>query len=127
MAEFLYSGNCSKIKLSLSVLCSHASGPNAVRKLRESRQLSLYIIRLYINIGDTMEQFEAVPKKWGNSLGITIPADVAEEENIQPQKKITVLVIGNQQRQLKQMFGTLKLKKPTQQVMDEINEGYDEH
>ena len=56
-----------------------------------------------------------------------MPADIAEQENIQPQKKITVLVIGNQQRQLKQMFGTLKLKKPTQQVMDEINEGYDEH
>ena len=74
-----------------------------------------------------MEQFEAVPKKWGNSLGITIPPETAEQENIQPQKKITVLIIGNQQRQLKQMFGTLKLKKPTQQVMDEINEGYDEH
>jgi len=74
-----------------------------------------------------MEQFEAVPKKWGNSLGITIPADIAEQENIQPQKKITVLVIGNQQRHLKQIFGTLKLKKPTQQVMDEVDEGYDEH
>ena len=74
-----------------------------------------------------MEQFEAIPKKWGNSLGITIPSDIAEQENIQPQKKITVLVIGNQQRHLKQIFGTLKLKKPTQQVMDEIDEGYDEH
>lgn len=74
-----------------------------------------------------MEQFQAVPKKWGNSLGITIPADIVEHENIQPQKKVTVLVIGSQQRQLKQMFGTLKLKKPTQQVMDEIDEGYDEH
>ncbi|HLC55374.1 MAG TPA: AbrB/MazE/SpoVT family DNA-binding domain-containing protein [Candidatus Nanoarchaeia archaeon] len=78
-------------------------------------------------IGNTMEQFEAIPKKWGNSLGITIPSDIAEQENIQPQKKITVLVIGNKQKQLKKMFGTLKLKKPTQQVMDEIDEGYDKH
>jgi antitoxin component of MazEF toxin-antitoxin module len=74
-----------------------------------------------------MEQFQAVPKKWGNSIGITIPADVVEHENIRPQKKVTVLVIGNQRKQLKQMFGTLKLKKPTNQVMDEIDEGYDEH
>ena len=74
-----------------------------------------------------MEQFQAVPKKCGNSLGITIPSEVVEHENIQPQKKITVLVIGDQQKQLKQMFGTLKLKKPTQKVMDEIDEGYDEH
>lgn len=72
-----------------------------------------------------MEQFQAIPKKWGNSLGITIPAGIIEQEHIQPKKKITVLVIGNQKKQLKQMFGTLKLKKPTQQVMDEINEGYD--
>ena len=39
-----------------------------------------------------MEQFQAVPKKWGNSLGITIPADVAQQEHIQPEKKITVLI-----------------------------------
>lgn len=74
-----------------------------------------------------MEQFQAIPKKWGNSLGITIPAEIIEQEHIQPKKKITVLVVGSPKKQLKQMFGTLKLKKPTQQVMDEINEGYDEH
>ncbi len=58
-----------------------------------------------------MEQFQAVPKKWGNSLGITIPADVVEQESIQPKKKITVFIIGNQKKQLKQIFGTLKLNK----------------
>ena len=73
-----------------------------------------------------MEQFEAVPKKWGNSLGITIPSEIIKEENIKPKKKITVLVMGDAKR-LKDMFGTLKLKKPTQKVMEEIDEGYDEH
>lgn len=72
-----------------------------------------------------MEQFRAVPKKWGNSIGITIPAGVIEQEHIQPQKKITVLVVGDQQKQLKGIFGTLKLKKITQKTMDEIDEGYD--
>ncbi len=71
-----------------------------------------------------MEQFQAVPKKWGKSLGITIPADDVEQESIQPKKKITVFIIGNQKKQLKQIFGTLKLKKQTQQVMNEIDEGY---
>jgi antitoxin component of MazEF toxin-antitoxin module len=73
-----------------------------------------------------MEQFEAVPKKWGNSIGITIPSEVIEHEHIQPQKKITVLVIGDQQRQLKQMVGTLKLKRSIDEMMDEIDECYDE-
>ncbi len=74
-----------------------------------------------------MEQFEAIPKRWGNSIGITIPSNVVEDENIQPKKKITVLVMGENRKILKKMFGTLKLKKPTQQIMKEIDEGYDEH
>jgi len=73
-----------------------------------------------------MEQFEAVPKKWGNSLGITIPVEVVENEKIHPKKKITVLVIGSKRKKLKGIFGSLKRKKPTQQMMDEIDEGYDE-
>ncbi|MBS3149722.1 hypothetical protein J4455_03460 [Candidatus Woesearchaeota archaeon] len=73
-----------------------------------------------------MEQFEAIPKKWGNSLGITIPADVVESEKIQLEKKITVLVIGGQRKKLREIFGSLQRKKPTQQMMDEIDEGYDE-
>ena len=31
-----------------------------------------------------------------------------------------------QSAELKRVFGTLKLKKPTQQVMDELDEGYEE-
>lgn len=74
-----------------------------------------------------MQQFKAVPKKWGNSIGITIPAGVIQQEHIQPRKKITVLIIGEQQKELKKIFGTLKLKRDTQKVMNEIDEGYDEH
>lgn len=74
-----------------------------------------------------MEQFEAIPKKWGNSLGITIPSEIIRGENIKPEKKISILIIGDYSEKLKRMFGTLKLKKPTQKVMEEIDEGYDEH
>ena len=74
-----------------------------------------------------MEQFEAVTKKWGNSLGITIPSEIIKEGSIKPRDKITVLVFKDYSKNLKKMFGTLKLKKPTQNVMKEIDEGYDEH
>jgi len=72
-----------------------------------------------------MEQFEAIPKKWGNSLGITIPSEVIKEENIRPKEKITVLVFKDYSKKLKNIFGTLKLKKSTQKAMEEIDEGYD--
>jgi antitoxin component of MazEF toxin-antitoxin module len=74
-----------------------------------------------------MEQFEAIPKRWGNSLGITIPAGIIKKENIKPKKKITVLVMGDQQRMLKKIYGSLKntTNKTVQQMMDEIDEGYD--
>ena len=74
-----------------------------------------------------MEQFDAVPKKWGNSLGITIPSDVIREEKIKPNEKIKVLVFKDSKKKFKEIFGTLRLKIPTQKAMEEIDEGYDEH
>jgi len=72
-----------------------------------------------------MEQFQAIPKKWGNSIGITIPSDIIKQEHIKPQKKVIVLVIGDTRKKLENVFGSLKLKKKTQQVMNEIDAGYD--
>ena len=74
-----------------------------------------------------MEQFKAVPKKWGNSLGITIPSEVIKSENLKQNKEAIFLVLEDNREKIKKMFGTLKIKKPTQQIMDEIDEGYDEH
>lgn len=74
-----------------------------------------------------MEQFKAAPKKWGNSFGVTIPAEVIKSENLQLNKEAIFLVVGDNRKRIKKMFGTLKIKKPTQQIMDEIDEGYDEH
>ena len=74
-----------------------------------------------------MEQFEAVTKKWGNSLGITIPSEVIKEEKIKPKDKINVLVFKDSRKTFKEIFGTLKLKMPTQKAMKDIDEGYDEH
>ena len=73
-----------------------------------------------------MEQFEAVTKKWGNSLGITIPAEIIKEEKIKPDEKIKVLVFKDSKKTFNEVFGTLKLKMQTQKAMEEIDEGYDE-
>ena len=74
-----------------------------------------------------MEQFKAIPKRWGNSLGITIPSEIIKSENLHLNKEAVFLVLGDNRKKIKKIFGTLKIKKPTQQIMDEIDEGYDEH
>ena len=71
-----------------------------------------------------MEVFESTPKRWGNSLGITIPKEIVKKERISPNRKVRILVVGRQES-LREVFGSLKLKKPTQQVMQEIDKGYD--
>ena len=73
-----------------------------------------------------MQCFEASPKQWGNSIGITIPQDIVKKEQISLKKKIRVMVVGKESSELKNIFGTLKMKKPVQEIMDEIDEGYDE-
>lgn len=72
-----------------------------------------------------MQVFEAVPKQWGNSLGITIPREVVKKQSITKKKKIRVFVMGDSTGKLKKLFGSLKTGKPTQKVMEEIDEGYD--
>jgi len=73
-----------------------------------------------------MEVFEAIPKQWGNSIGVTIPKDIVKKEKISVKDKAKFIVIGQtDMKQLKNSFGTLELKKPTQRIMDEIDEVYD--
>ncbi|HLD43630.1 MAG TPA: hypothetical protein VJB08_06640 [Candidatus Nanoarchaeia archaeon] len=57
-----------------------------------------------------MQVFDAIPKQWGNSVGITIPREVLERENISAKKKTRFIAIGSEMNQLKRAFGSLKLK-----------------
>ena len=72
-----------------------------------------------------METFEAIPKKWGNSLGIVIPKNIAKKEGITPEKKVTVMLRIEDENPLKELFGTLKFKKTTDELMREIDEGWE--
>lgn len=75
-----------------------------------------------------METFETIPKPWGNSLGVTIPKEIVEREHLSPKKKLIIFVLGeDRKRKLQEAFGTFACKTPTQQIMEEIDEGYDEH
>ena len=73
-----------------------------------------------------MQVFETRPKQWGNSLGITIPKDVVRKAHLSGRKEVRVLILPLEaQKNLRKAFGTLQCTKPTQQIMDEIDEGYE--
>ncbi len=67
-----------------------------------------------------MSTIEVRTKKWGNSLGLLIPKDVAEKEKIRENQKLDIIIIPKG-RTLEKAFGMAKWwKKPTQQIKDEI-------
>ena len=69
-----------------------------------------------------MIEIETTARKWGNSIGIALPKDVVEKANIEPDKEIKVF-IQDKRVNLSNVFGTLKIKKPTQEILDEIRLG----
>ncbi len=73
-----------------------------------------------------MPSFETTPKKWGNSLGVTIPKEIVDKEKLSPGKKVRVFVMADRMSELRKVFGSLKLKMPTQKAMEEIDKEYND-
>ena len=69
-----------------------------------------------------MIKVEAIARKWGNSIGISLPKDVVEKANIKPNREVEIF-IQDKRVDLSKVFGTLNIKKSTQKILDEIREG----
>ena len=68
-----------------------------------------------------MQVFEAKPKQWGNSLGITIPSEIVKEEGVSTEKKIKIIIIGEKNNPLRKLYGLSKhLKIDAQKAKDEL-------
>ncbi len=74
-----------------------------------------------------MEVFEVMPRQWGSSLGITLPNSIVKKKRLSTKKKINILVLTDEMETIRKSFGSLHLKRPTQEAMKDIDEGYDEH
>jgi antitoxin component of MazEF toxin-antitoxin module len=76
-----------------------------------------------------MLSFEGRARKWGNSMGFTVPKDIAEAAGIKEDDMFDVMLAKPALRG-KDIFGTLpkrKGRKTTQQIMGEMNkELYDD-
>ena len=60
-------------------------------------------------------------KQWGNSIGIIIPKEVAMEKGIKAEEDVLVEIEKKspQKTVLQELFGTLKTKKSTEQLLKE--------
>jgi len=66
----------------------------------------------------------SVARKWGNSIGISLPSDIVSKEKIKPNDKVIISV--KKAVSISDLFGTLKFKKPTQKIKDEMRAGWGE-
>ena len=64
-------------------------------------------------------------KKWGNSIGLVIPAEVVKTEKIRPGDAIE-LVIRKRVPRLEEMGGTVKLRHKLRDLLREMEEGWDD-
>ena len=64
---------------------------------------------------------EVKTKRWGNSIGIVIPIEAVKRLNIKPDEEI-VIEIEKKENVLKEMFGSMKFKKSTKQILKEARE-----
>ena len=63
------------------------------------------------------------PRKWGNSLGFTIPKKSVDGEDITLKDELVVDI--RKKTDIRDLRGLFKLKKPTQEIKDEMRSGWE--
>ena len=61
-------------------------------------------------------------RQWGNSLGIILPKEIVKKEELKPREEAIIEI--TKKPDLRKIFGSLKSRKPTQAIKDEIRAGW---
>ena len=72
-----------------------------------------------------MIERETKLRAWGNSIGLVIPKEDVRKENLHPDQKVKVIITPIESVKVKDIFGKLKLKKNTEQIMKETDKELD--
>ncbi|MDP7323557.1 MAG: hypothetical protein QF632_02235 [Candidatus Woesearchaeota archaeon] len=73
-----------------------------------------------------MIELETNVKQWGNSIGIVIPKGKAKQAHIKPNDKVRIMITRKKDSlKVKDIFGTVKLKQNTQDLMKEIDKEFE--
>jgi len=68
-----------------------------------------------------MIEIKSKLRKWGNSLGVIVPQKVIENEKVKEGENIIILLKKEEDNILKEMFGSFKFKKSTEELLKEVD------
>ena len=68
-----------------------------------------------------MIEFEARLKRWGRSFGIVVPMEKIKEADMKEEETVEIL-INKKKNPLKEVFGKLKFKKSTEELLKGADE-----
>ena len=71
-----------------------------------------------------MIEVDTTTRRWGNSIGIALPKDIVKKAKIKPNRNIKIF-IPEKRVNLEAVFGSLKITRSTQEIIDDIREGED--
>ena len=68
-----------------------------------------------------MVECDAITKKWGNSLGVTLPKDIVQKANLKENETIHIIIVKRNDV-FKRTFGMLKgkIKEDTQTIKNKL-------
>ena len=69
-----------------------------------------------------MQQALVKTKKIGKSLGVILPKDLVQKENLKSREEV-LITIERKQNVLKEMFGAIKFKRPIEEIIKESRKG----
>jgi antitoxin component of MazEF toxin-antitoxin module len=71
-----------------------------------------------------MEQtFKSIARKWGNSLGVVIPLNVIQKENLKENSEVTLKIV--KKSPFEELFGSMKFKRPVKEIVKELKKECD--
>lgn len=72
-----------------------------------------------------MIEHETKLKAWGNSIGVVIPKEDIIKENLHVDQKVKVFITPVKTVKVKDIFGKLKFKKTTEEMMKDVDRELD--
>ena len=72
-----------------------------------------------------MIERETKLRAWGNSIGVVIPKEDVIKENLHVDQTVKVLITPVKTIKVKDIFGQLKFKKSTEEIMKEVDKELD--
>lgn len=72
-----------------------------------------------------MVHIKAKIKKWGNSAGVVVPHGVLDTQHLRIGDEVHITIQKQNKNALAKTFGRLRVRKPTQKILKDIDEALD--